>query len=193
MCYSGAIEYASVNLWGELAEERAAKLPGKGFVEFDLERKKRIFHPIAPARAVLDLAPIQATGLTAVDLDAAIKANVERVKGGLEDKIVRQLVRDVPRHVVRELDHQVLREYRRRALHFHLDTRRPELLRMSIGPGSAGRRPSLTEIVRDRLQSRTLTPDIDRAALIELGLRYLADAEARENAGALPLQEAEGA
>jgi hypothetical protein len=191
MCYSGAIEYASVNLWGELAEERAAKLPGKGFVEYDLARKKRVFHPIPPARPVLDLLPIQATGLTAADLDAAIRANVERVKGGIDDKIVRQVVRDVPRHVVRELDHKSLRDYRRRALHFHLDTRRPEVFRTTIGPGAGGRRPSLADIVRDRLQSRTLTPDVDREALIALGLRYLADAEARETAGVALVSEPE--
>ncbi|MGQ0767354.1 MAG: metallophosphoesterase family protein [Gemmatimonadota bacterium] len=179
-CYSGAMEYASVNIWGELAEEKAARLPGKGFVEYDLESGKRTFHPIRPARPVIDLLPIQATGLTAGDLDAAISRNITRIKGGLADKIVRQLVRDVPRHVVRELDHKTLREYRAAALHFQLDARRPELLRTSLAPGAGGRRPSLAEIVRDRLMSRTLSPDIDRQALIELGLRYLADAETRE-------------
>lgn len=177
--YSGAMEYASVNIWGELAEERAAKLPGKGFIEYNLETRKRTFHPIKPARQVLDLHPIQATGLTAADLDAAIAASVSRAPGGIDDKIVRLVVRDVPRHVVRELDHRVLREYRKRALHFHLDARRPELIRTTLGAVSS-RRPSLAEIVRDHLQRRTLTPDIDRAALVALGEQYLHDAAARE-------------
>jgi DNA repair exonuclease SbcCD nuclease subunit len=180
MCYSGAIEYASDNIWGEFREEVAAKLRGKGFVEFDLQKGKRTFHRIEAAREVLDLAPIQATGLTATDLDAAIRSNVDRVKGGIADKIVRQVVRDVPRHILRELDHKALRDYRRIALHFHLDARRPELLRTSTGATANGRRPSLAEIVRDRLQRRTLTPDVDRQALITLGLQYLAEAETRE-------------
>jgi DNA repair protein SbcD/Mre11 len=179
-CYSGAMEYASANIWGEMAEERAAKLPGKGFVEFDLARGKRTFHRIEPARPVADLFPIQATGLTAADLDAAIRHNIDRIKGGIEDKIVRQVIRDVPRHIVRELDQKALRDYRRLALHFHLDARRPELLRTTSSSGPAVRRPSLADIVRDRLQSRTLTPDVDRHALIALGLHYLAEAESRE-------------
>ena len=35
--YSGSVEYTSANPWGELAEERAASLAGKGLVEHDLE------------------------------------------------------------------------------------------------------------------------------------------------------------
>jgi len=34
------------------------------------------------------------------------------------------------------------------------------------------------DVVREELQTRELPPDLDRARLIELGLRYLADAEA---------------
>ncbi len=44
--------------------------------------------------------------------------------------------------------------------------------------GAPGRRPSLADIVRDKLQSRLLEADIDRSALVDLGLRYLAEAEA---------------
>ena len=182
--YSGSIEYTSVNIWGEWAEEQKAKLPGKGFVEYDLERRKRTFHKIEPARAIVDLPFIDARGMTASDVDAAIAANAAR-RGGVDDKIVRQVVRDIPRHVARELDHKALRELRRRALQYHLDTRRPELLRALPVTGVAGRRPSLAELVRDRLWSRPLTPGIEREALVDLGLRYLAEAEAREaDAGA---------
>jgi hypothetical protein len=86
-------------------------------------------------------------------------------------------VRDVPRHVVRELDHKALREYKRRAMHFHLDTRKPEILRVVAG-GAPGRRPSLAETVRDKLRSRLLPGDVDRDALVALGLRYLEEADA---------------
>ena len=46
------------------------------------------------------------------------------------------------------------------------------------GQGSPGRRPSLADIVRDKLHSRLLESDIDRSALVDLGLRYLTEAEA---------------
>ena len=182
--YSGSLEYTSPNTWGELVEERSAKLPGKGIVEFDLASRRRVFHHVAPARAQLDLPPISARGMSAADLDAAIRANLERVPGGIDDKVVRQVVRDVPRHIVRELDHKSLREYKRRALHFHLDTRRPELLREREASGAPGRRPSLADIVRDKLHARILPGDVDRERLVALGLQYLRDAEQLETAAA---------
>lgn len=178
--YCGSLEYTSANPWGELAEEKAAKLPGKGFLEFDLATGKRTFHPIKPARPLVDLPRIEGRGMTAADIDAAIRGNVARVAGGIDDKIVRQVVHDVPRHVAREIDYALLRELKKRALHFHLDTRRPELLRTTVGHGSAGRRPSLTETVREKLQGRPLPADIDRDRLVERGLYYLSEAEQRE-------------
>lgn len=192
-CYSGSMEYTSVNIWGELSEERDARLPGKGFIEYDLERGKRTFHKIAPARPLLDLKPIDARGMTAADVDAAIAANAAAIKGGIDDKIVRQVVRDIPRHVARELDHRALRDLRHRALQYHLDTRRPELLRALPITGSNGRRPSLLELVQERLWSRPLTPDVEREALVELGLRYLRDAEAMEAAAGVAATAGEGA
>jgi DNA repair protein SbcD/Mre11 len=182
--YSGSIEYTSANVWGELQEERAARLPGKGIIEFDLDTRRKVFHHVPPARALVDLPPISARGMSAADLDAAIRDNVEGMKGGVDDRIVRQVVRDVPRHVVRELDHKALREYKRQALHFHLDTRRPEIIRSSAS-GAPGRRPSLMETVRDKLQGRIIPGDIDRDRLVELGLRYLREAEAAEATAAV--------
>jgi DNA repair exonuclease SbcCD nuclease subunit len=189
---AGAIEYTSSNIWGELYEERREKIGGKGFVEFDLESGKYQFHRLKSERHVIDLPVIEARGMSAADLDAAIVANVERISGGIDDKVVRQLARDVPRHIARELDHKALREFRRRALHFLLDTRRPEVIRMSAS-GAPGRRPSLRDLVRDKLWSRPLPSDIDRQALVDLGLRYLNEADALEAiatgtpaAGALP-------
>lgn len=179
--YSGSIEYTSTNVWGELAEERAAKLPGKGLIEYDLATAKRRFHFLAATRPLIDLPGISARGMSATDLDAAIRVATERVSGGIDDKIVRQVVRDVPRHIVRELDHKALRELKRRALHYHLDTRRPEVIRLH-GSGAPGRRPSLADTVRDHLQKRVLPGDIERERLVSLGLDYLREAEAVESA-----------
>lgn len=186
-CYSGSIEYTSPNSWGERDEERRAKLPGKGFVEYDLSSGKRTFHPIKAARDWIDLRRIEGKGLSAADIEAALRANIARIPGGIDDKIVRQVVRDVPRHVAREIDHRLLRELKKRALHFHLDTRRPDILRVAVGQGAAGRRASLMETVRDKLRARPLPAGIDRDRLVERGLHYLADAEEREGATATGL------
>ena len=177
--YSGSLDYTSVNAWGELAEERANSLKGKGLIEYDLESGTHAFHHLPPARRLLDLPPIAARGLSAAEIDAAIRETVEHAAGGIDDKIVRLVVRDVPRHIARELDLYALREYRRRALHFSLDTRRPEVMRV-VGQGAPGRRPSIVEVVREKLSSRLVESDIDRDALVALGLQYLQEAERLE-------------
>ena len=175
--YSGSLDYTSANPWGELVEERAAKLPGKGFIEYNLETGAHRFHPVKLARALVDLPTFSARGLMAAEVDARIQGAVERCAGGIDGKIVRIVVRDIPRHIVRELDHRALRDYKRRALHFQLDTRRPDVIRLH-SQGAPGRRPSLADIVRDKLHGRLLEADIDRSALVDLGLHYLSEAEA---------------
>lgn len=174
--YSGSIDYTSVNTWGEQFEERAGGVDGKGMIERDLDTGEHKFHRLTPSRPLVDLPPISARGLTVGEVDERIRGSVQQCAGGIDDKIVRLIVRDVPRHIARELDHKALREYKRRALHFQLDTRRPEITRLS-GQASPGRRPSLAEVVREKLMSRVLESDIDRKELVALGLRYLAEAE----------------
>ena len=39
--------------------------------------------------------------------------------------------------------------------------------------GAPGRRPSLRDIVRDKLRSRVVESDLSREALVDLGTRYL--------------------
>ncbi len=175
--YSGAIEYTSSNPWGELAEEQAQRLPGKWLLEWDLETARQRQHKIKRFREFHDLPPIEGRGMSSADLDAAIAAAVGAVNGGIHEKVIRLVARDVPRHVARELDHKALREYQRSALHFHLDTRRPEVLRREVGAGAPGRRPSLDELLADHLRSRKLTSDIDRDDMVRLGMHYLHEAE----------------
>ena len=188
--YSGSIEYTSANPWGELVEERDAGLPGKGFIEYDLASAAHRFHHVKPARQLVDLEPIAARGLSAAELDAMIRERVEGCAGGIDDAVVRLVVRDVPRHIARELDHKALRDYKRRALHFHLDTRRPELLRSSVS-GAPGRRPTLLETVESYLSRRPMDADLDRSAVVQLGLQYLreADSDAEHAAPVVPAVE----
>lgn len=176
--YSGSVDYTSSNPWGELREEREQGVPGKGFIEHDLLTGAHRFHPVAPSRPLLDLEPIDASGMSAADLDRAILARVDTAPGGIDERVVRVTVRNAPRHIVRELDHAALREYRKRAMHFHLDARRPEpLARRRTGDGGPGRRQTLPELVADRLRERVLPTGVDREALVTLGLRYLQQAE----------------
>jgi len=175
--YSGSIDYTSANTWGELHEERAAGIEGKGFVERNLVTGAHTFHPLPPARPLLDLKPVAARGLTIAEVDEQIRAAVESCEGGIDDKIVRLLVRDVPRHLPRELDHKAIRDYKRRALNFQLDFRAPEALRLHA-TGAPGRRPSLNEMVKEKLLARPLDADVDRDALVTRALAYLDQAQA---------------
>ena len=176
--YSGSIDYTSSNPWGELREEREHGVPGKGFIEHDLVSGAHQFHPVAPSRPLLDLEPIDATGMGATEIDAALRARVDSARGGIEDRVVRATVRNVPRHIVRELDHAALRDYRKRAMHFHLDTRRPDpLVKRKTGDGGPGRRTTLPDLLSERLTERVLPSGIDREQLVTLGLRYLQQAE----------------
>lgn len=187
MFYSGSVDYTSTNPWGEISEERELRRSrlrtddvsqgGKGIIEYDLATRTHRFHPIRLERHWEDLEPISGTGLSPASLDEMIRDSIEACPGGIDGKIVRLVVRDVPRHILRELDHKALREFKRRALHFNLDTRRPEVLRPKAGQAAPGRRASLADTVREKLQTRVISEDIDRAALVELGLHYLGEAD----------------
>jgi hypothetical protein len=180
--YSGSLDYTSANPWGELVEERAGGLAGKGIIEHDLVSGKHTFHALPPSRELVDLPPVSARGLPVAEVDAAIAAAVDACPGGIDDKIVRLVLRDVPRHVTRELNHKVMREYRRRALHFFIDPRKPDLARAHGQGAPGGRRPSLADVVRDKLSARAIESNIDREQLVALGLHYLSLAES-EHAG----------
>ncbi|HJU64546.1 MAG TPA: metallophosphoesterase [Gemmatimonadaceae bacterium] len=184
--YCGSLDYTSANPWGELVEEREGGLAGKGFIEFDLATGTRRFHPLEPSRRLVDLPQLSARGKSAAELDAEIRERIEACEGGIEDKIVRLVLRDVPRHIVRDLDHKALRDFKRRALHFNLDARRPEVIRISAS-GAPGRRATLLETVEGYLSRRPLDGEIDRDALVRLGLQYLQEAAAVEQAATSPV------
>jgi len=178
--YSGSIDYTSANPWGELSEQRMAGVAGKGIAERHLDTGEQIFHPIAPARPLVDLPPVNARGLAAAELNERIRATVESVPGGIDNKIVRLTVREVPRHMGRELDHKTIREYKRRALNFHLDLRRPEAAHRQAagGPGGGRRQVDLKEVVLEKLRARPLDADVDRDTLLARASQYIDEAQA---------------
>jgi hypothetical protein len=180
--YSGSIEYSGSNIWGEVDDEIDAGLrkhgeaSAKGFIVYDVDAKTHRFENIPVARRIIDLQPLQAAGLTASELSDAICERVDGCAGGIDDLVVRQVVWDVPRHILRDIDHRKIREFKRRALHFLLDARRPQPVRIDAS-GAPGRRASLTDTVRAMLETREITPGIDRKNLVDLGLHYLNEAE----------------
>lgn len=180
--YSGSIDYTSSNTWGERNEERHAGVSGKGLIEHDLVTGEHRFHPLSLGRALIDLPPVGAAGLTAAEVDVLIAQAVERCAGGIDDQMVRLVIRDFPRHLARDLDHKQLREFKRRALHFQLDLHPPQSARLAAS-SAPGRRPSLSDYVREKLSARPIDADVDRAELIRVGLAYLDEAEAQLTAG----------
>jgi hypothetical protein len=187
--YPGSIDYVSTNPWGELKEQRTSKIPGKGMIEFDLDSGKQTFHHLPGPRDYVDLPSIDGLSLGATELDARIAAAVGACKGGIDDKVVRLVVKNVPRHVARDFDHRAIREYRRKALHFHLDVRPPEAVRTSAS-GAPGRSATLAETLHERLRDRPLDKELDREQFITLGMEYLAAVEAG-TAAPPPVESAE--
>jgi len=179
--YAGSLEYVSPNVWGELLDEAERGSRGKGWLLADLAKGTVERRPVPLARPVLDLTPIEADGLPAVAINALIAERVSAIPGGVGDKVVRLLVRDVPRHVARELDHAAIRGFKAAALHFHLDLRRPEVQR-TVGVGAPGHRLTLPELVRSYLEQRPLPAELDRDAFVRLG-EALIDGVERDLAG----------
>ena len=188
MFYAGAIERTSLNIWAEAdnaepggADTWGEAAWGKGFVEFDLESGSAEFHKLQSPRTVIDLEPIMVGDSSASELDDAIESSLAAVPSGIEDKIIRLRIFNLPREVYRELDHRKIREYRTQALHFHLESRPPQAVRRE-GSAAPGRRLTLREEVTAFIKHRW-KPESDRVnrdALVELGLRYLQQAEDAE-------------
>jgi hypothetical protein len=124
-------------------------------------------------------------------LDALIRSLVDAIPGGIDGRIVRLIIEDIPRELFRELDHRRLRDYRARALHFHLDARRPERRRLLDPDGPQRARPIDEEVISFLSSEwRPTSRDIDPDRLRDLALLYLAEAAASE---AEPLLDAGGA
>ena len=175
--YSGSLDYTSLNVWFDKSEQHDRGVKGKGFVEFDLDTGTHKFHVLKPPREFVDLWPSVPRDAAPAEVDAIVARALEKIRGGIDDKVVRVVLKDIPRPVSREMDHRLLREYKRRALHFHLDARRPEQARRDAA-GAPTRRPSVTDVLREQLAIREIPADLDRDRLVQLGMKYLGEADA---------------
>jgi len=169
MWYAGGLERTSTNIWMETGP--------KGFVVYDTETRIARFHAV-PTRPMVDLPAIDAHGLSIAEIDRRVRDAVEGIEGGIEGKLVRQVVVNLPRHLVRQLDHARLREYRAAALHFQLDVRPPRrLLRERLPLVRAGTSPgrTLEEEVADWFcnRYRPASADVDPDRLLGLAREYL--------------------
>jgi exonuclease SbcD len=169
--YAGALEYVSPDFWGDRRVEDEHGLKGKGWLLVDLDTGKVERKTIPRARKIVDLMS-DAAGLDGPALDALIKDQIAKVRGGIEGKIVRLKIYNVPRHVAREIDHAAIRGYKTSALHFNLDLRRPEV-RRTVGMGAPGHPQTLNELVREYLGKRSLPESIDRDEFVRLGAELI--------------------
>lgn len=164
MIYPGGIERTSATIW----LERDAK----GFVLYDTETSVAEFHPV-PTREIVDLTWVEGAGLSAAEVDEAIRTRVEAIEEGVRGKLVRLVVLDVPRSVVRELNHKRIRDWKAEALHFHLDARPPEA-RRRVAAGAPIKRQTLAEQVESFLRYHWTPADgVDRERLVTLGKHYV--------------------
>lgn len=187
--YAGAIEYTSSNAWGEIAEQRAAGLPGKGIVSFDLDAHAAEFIPIDVARGFVDLGEIAGVDkLTPEDLNAQIAAAVAACPGGIDGKVVRLTLRDVPRGGLRTLDQAALKSYRARALNFHLISQRVVEHVFGSPDRPARRSQTLQQIVSEALSKRQLPPDITLADLERVSAKYMDAAIAQDEQAEEPAE-----
>jgi hypothetical protein len=176
MYYAGAIERVSNNIWGEAESGHQ-----KGFLTFDTDTRAAKFHPLE-TRPVIDLPRIfDANQRSAQELNEQIRKLVDGIKGGIEGKIVRLVIQDIPRDHFRELDHRFLRECKAQALHFHLDARRPQA-RVTLG---GARRYQTLEQELENFVLHTWHPstkEVDRQKVLELAQGYLQQAGAADAA-----------
>jgi len=170
--YAGALEYVTSNPWGELRDEARHGLKAKGWLLVDLATGMAAAQPVPSARRVIDLDPLYADEQAAADLDQAIRARLASIPGGWGDRIVRQVVFNIPRQVARDLDHAAIRAVKAEALHYHLDLRRPDAV-PTVGVDERGRRQPLPEVLRDYLTRRPLPAELDRETFVKTGVALL--------------------
>ena len=117
-CYSGAIEHTAANIWAQPQRN-------KGFLQVFLPSGKRIFHSLSSPREALILPIINAEGMEAEQVMEEIDARLSAVAGGIDGKLIRLEIVNIPRQIQAGLNHKKLREYRLKTLHLSIDMKPP--------------------------------------------------------------------
>ncbi|MBX7138716.1 MAG: DNA repair exonuclease [Oligoflexia bacterium] len=135
--YSGSIEHTALNIWSEGDTN-------KGFLEIQLPEGKRTFHALTSPRSVVVLKNIDGAGLSIEQIQNQMRERIESVPGGLEGKLVRLLVLNVPRELQRQLDLREIKKWRSEALNLSLELL-PPLDHERTGGLSSGKRGNLEQ------------------------------------------------
>lgn len=118
--YSGSIEYTSNNMWMEAKQK-------KGFLEVSLPKSQVKFHQLNSPRDLIELSPIDAEQLEPSEIDQYIAQRINNIPGGIEGKIIRLELLNLPREVYRLLDHKQIKLFRQSALNLTLEVRAPQI------------------------------------------------------------------
>lgn len=174
--YSGAIDYTSTDIWGERREEIANGIPGKGFIERDLDTGTHTFHPITGVRAVVDLPTLDATGLTPEEIAERIRASLETCPDGA---IVRLVIDEISRDIGRAIHPRGIQlEAKRRLFSLNLTLNRPDPM-ARIREVTTERKKEIESLgsrVLRTLQTRELPADVDRDQFVAAGMAYFGEA-----------------
>lgn len=112
--YSGSLERVDPDPWAEAATE-------KGFILADLAQGDITFWPTR-ARAVISLAPVEATGGGLPTVARRLAEALAGVPGGIEGKLVRIPVRGLSADDLATLDREVIEPVRRRAAQVRVES-----------------------------------------------------------------------
>ena len=164
--YSGAIDFTTSDTWHEA--------PAKGLIEYDLEAHTHTFHTLPASRPHVDLPPLDGASLSVAELNERIAAAVALI-GGVDDKVVRLVIRNLEPTIRRDLDQKLIRDCKARATNFTLETRAPEHTRVDTGSLGSARWAAapLRELLQKELKDRPPLDDVEPEALVALGLAYL--------------------
>jgi DNA repair exonuclease SbcCD nuclease subunit len=111
--YAGSLERVALDPWDEATDE-------KGFLTFDLERRRAVFHPI-PGRPVVALAPIKVASGDPGRIRRRVREVTREVPGGIEGKIVRVRLDGAEPRDLLALQGDTLEDLRSRALHLAVE------------------------------------------------------------------------
>lgn len=180
--YAGSLDYVSTDSWGELHDEAKLGLEGKAWLLADLATGAVERQPIPCVRRHYDLPSIDARGLAAEDLDAAIAANLPAEVDGA---VIRQVVENVPVEIGRGINHRTIAKLQAQAVLYRLDLRRPDRETEVLGVRVSIKGKGIEQILAEALAKRQLPPGMDREAFVAAGMEALRPAvDAEEKADA---------